>query len=274
MHISVVLNNVFLFVSSASSHNKRRRTLVAITPLPHYSDMDTPELKNKLTRFGVRPLPKRQMILKLKEIHQYTHQLVSSDSEGEAPSAGCTARTKHPHTSSEVPGNRPASCAQRVTFKEPRAPAAVSPLKPHREEEAELLSASQGSNTSSTAAKLCLSSDSDSDGGISASQAVNRLQDRLRAVRSLILSDSRLYSQILQYQPLVLSQLQERLKAAGIRLGAAKLVDYLDSQCITFTTAKPGQSASSRRRGKRTAKGTKAARDRGVGRKRAVTAMI
>ncbi|XP_031144839.2 structure-specific endonuclease subunit SLX4 isoform X2 [Sander lucioperca] len=267
----------------ASSHNKRRRTLVAITPLPHYSDMDTPELKNKLTRFGVRPLPKRQMILKLKEIHQYTHQLVSSDSEGEAPSAGCTARTKHPHTSSEVPGNRPASCAQRVTFKEPRAPAAVSPLKPHREEEAELLSASQGSNTSSTAAseesersnpELCLSSDSDSDGGISASQAVNRLQDRLRAVRSLILSDSRLYSQILQYQPLVLSQLQERLKAAGIRLGAAKLVDYLDSQCITFTTAKPGQSASSRRRGKRTAKGTKAARDRGVGRKRAVTAMI
>ncbi|KAA8595079.1 hypothetical protein FQN60_012214 [Etheostoma spectabile] len=266
-----------------SSHNKRRRTLQAITPLPHYSDMDTPELKNKLTRFGVRPLPKRQMILKLKEIHQYTHQLVSSDSEGEAPPAGHTDRTKHPHTGSEVPGNRPASCAQRVTFKEPRAPTAVSPLKPHREEEAEPPSASQGSNTSSTAAseesersnpELCLSSDSDSDGGISASQAVNRLQDRLRAVRSFILSDSQLYSQILQYQPLVLSQLQERLKAAGIRLGAAKLVDYLDSQCITFTTAKQGQSAPSRRRGKRTAKGAKAAGDRGVGRKRAVTAMI
>ncbi|XP_028419466.1 structure-specific endonuclease subunit SLX4-like [Perca flavescens] len=266
-----------------SSHNKRRRTLVAITPLPHYSDMDTPELKNKLTRFGVRPLPKRQMILKLKEIHQYTHQLVSSDSEGEAPSAGLAARTRHPHTGSEVPGNRPASCAQRVTFKEPRAPVGVSPRKPHREEEAELLSASQGSNTSSTAAseesersnpELCLSSDSDSDGGISASQAVNRLQDRLRAVRSLILSDPRLYGQILQYQPLVLSQLQERLKAAGIRLGAAKLVDYLDSQCITFTTAKSGQLAPGRRRGKRTARGAKAAGDRGGGRKRAVTAMI
>ncbi|XP_034739597.1 structure-specific endonuclease subunit SLX4 [Etheostoma cragini] len=266
-----------------SSHDKRRRTLVAITPLPHYSDMDTPELKNKLTRFGVRPLPKRQMILKLKEIHQYTHQLVSSDSDGEAPPAARTDRTKQPHTGSEVPGNRPASCDQRVTFKEPRAPAAVSPLKAHREEEAELLSASQGSTTSSTAAseesersnpELCLSSDSDSDGGISASQAVNRLQDRLRAVRSFILSDSQLYSQILEYQPLVLSQLQERLKAAGIRLGAAKLVDYLDSQCITFTTAKPGQSAPSRRRGKRTAKGAKAAGDKGVGRKRVVTAMI
>ncbi|XP_029286358.1 structure-specific endonuclease subunit SLX4 [Cottoperca gobio] len=249
-----------------SSHNKRRRTMVPITPLPQYSDMDTPELKNKLNRFGVRPLPKRQMILKLKEIHQYTHQLVSTDSEDEAPSV----QTKHPPTIS-------ASCTQRVKFKEPTAPAAVSPLKANREE-AELLSASQGSNTSSTAAseesersnpELCLSSDSDSDGGITASQSVNRLQDRLRAVRSFILSDSGLYSQILQYQPLVLSQLQERLKAAGIRLGAAKLVDYLDSQCITFTTAKPGHSTTSRRRGKKTGNRTKAA-----GRKRAVTANI
>ncbi|GLD60824.1 structure-specific endonuclease subunit SLX4 isoform X2 [Lates japonicus] len=261
------------------SRSKKRRSLVPITPMPHYSDMDTPELKNKLNRFGVRPLPKRQMILKLKEIHQYTHQLVSSDSEDEAPTAGRAAQ-KPPPTTSAAAGSRPVSCARTVTFKEPRAPAAISPLK-HKEGEEELLSASQGSNTSSTAASeesersnpvLCLSSDgdSDSDGGISASQAANRLQDRLQAVRSFILSDSGLYSQILQYQPLVLSQLQERLKAAGIRLGAAKLVDYLDSQCITFTTAKPGHPAPSRRRGKK----TKAAGERGAKRKKAVTAMI
>ncbi|XP_047433187.1 structure-specific endonuclease subunit SLX4 isoform X2 [Mugil cephalus] len=255
-----------------SSHNKRRRTMVPITPMPHYSDMDTPELKNKVSRFGIRPLPKRQMILKLKEIHQYTHQLVSSDSEDEAPPA---AQMKPP------PG-RTTSCAQTVKFKEPTAPAVLSPLKQRREEEeAEPLSASQGSNASSTAAseesersnpELCISSegDSDSDGGISCSQAASRLQDRLLAVRSFILSDPGLYSQILQYQPLVLSQLQQRLKAAGIRLGAAKLVDYLDSQCITFTTAKPGHSAPGRRR----AKQTRAAGDRGASRKKAVTALI
>uniref|UniRef100_A0A8C0IVT9 Structure-specific endonuclease subunit SLX4 n=1 Tax=Chelonoidis abingdonii TaxID=106734 RepID=A0A8C0IVT9_CHEAB len=38
-------------------------------------------------RFGVRPLPKRQMVLKLKEIFQYTHQIMSSDSEDEIPSS-------------------------------------------------------------------------------------------------------------------------------------------------------------------------------------------
>ncbi|XP_055365067.1 structure-specific endonuclease subunit SLX4 isoform X2 [Betta splendens] len=268
----------------SSSLSKKCHSLVPITPLPHYSDMDTPELKSKLKRFGVRPLPKRQMILKLKEIHQYTHQLVSSDSEDEPPSVGHTAQMKSLVTGSAAAPNRPVSCTQTGKFKEPSVPATISPMKPNRSKEEEVLSASQGSNTSSTAAseesersnpELCLSSneDSDSDIGISASQAANCLEDRLRAVRSFILSDSALYSQILQYQPLVLSQLQERLKANGIRLGAAKLVDYLDSQCVTFTTAKPGQSAPCHKRGKRTRTRAKTA-DKGVVRRKKGTALI
>lgn len=40
----------YLLCFSVASYQKRRRTLVPITPMPHYSDMDTPELKNKLTR--------------------------------------------------------------------------------------------------------------------------------------------------------------------------------------------------------------------------------
>uniref|UniRef100_A0A3B5M5I8 Structure-specific endonuclease subunit SLX4 n=1 Tax=Xiphophorus couchianus TaxID=32473 RepID=A0A3B5M5I8_9TELE len=225
---------------------KRFRPPVPITPTPHYSDMDTPELKNKLSSFGVRPLPKRQMVLKLKEIHQYTHQLTSSEEE-EGEEAG-------------LPLGRAVSCAR---FKEPTAPAAAaSPVRTDQEEAGDPLSASQGSNASSTRndewfsgfscdilpvrrsnPELALSSDGDSDSDVSSSQAASCLQDRLQAVRSFILSDSDLYSRILQYQPLVLSQLQQRLKAAGVRLGAAKLVDYLDSQCITFTTAKPGHQS-------------------------------
>ncbi|KAM6940396.1 structure-specific endonuclease subunit SLX4 [Xenentodon cancila] len=256
-----------------SSHSRGRGDLVPVTPMPHFSDMDTPELKNKLSRFGVRPLPKRKMVLKLKEIHQYTHQLASSDSEDEASSAGGSARLK-------PPPSRPVSCPQTGTFKEPRPPAASSLEGHDLEEDAEPLSASQGSNTSSAAAsdesersnpELIISSDgdSDSDGGISSSQAASRLHQRLQAVRSFILSDSSLYSQILQYQPLGLSQLQQQLKAAGIRLGAAKLVDYLDSQCITFTTAKPGHSAPNRRRGRKTSKGA-----RGASRKKGASTML
>ncbi|XP_013856053.1 structure-specific endonuclease subunit SLX4, partial [Austrofundulus limnaeus] len=99
--------------------------------MPHYSDMDTPDLKNKLSRFGVRPLPKRQMVLKLKEIHQYTHQLASSDSEDEAPQE-------------KTPPCQLIVGAQMAPFKESRAAAASSPAKTNQEE-GELLSASQES---------------------------------------------------------------------------------------------------------------------------------
>ncbi|XP_055013926.1 structure-specific endonuclease subunit SLX4 isoform X2 [Boleophthalmus pectinirostris] len=251
---------------------KKQQALVPITPMPHYSDMDTPELKNKLNKFGVRPLPKRQMVLKLKEIHQYTHQLVSSDSEDEVPSAGKTALAKAP-VSATV---RPASCAM-AKFKKPKTTmTTTSPIKVPQDDEP--LSASQDSTTSSTAESdrsnpevVQLSDgDSDSDGGISASQSASRLQSQLQAVRTFILSDSSLYDQILQYKPLVLSQLQQQLKAAGIRLGVTKLADYLDSQCITFTTAKLGQSVPSRRRVKK----TKAAGEGGVRRKKATLAAL
>lgn len=114
--------------------------------------------------------------------------------------------------------------------------------------------------------------DSDSDNGISASQATSRLQDRLQAVRAFILSDSELYTQILEYRPLVLSQFQGRLKAAGIRLGISKLAEYLDSQCITFTTAKPGEPAARHRRGKRMGRRPLSAVESGPSRKKGVPA--
>ncbi|XP_058616847.1 structure-specific endonuclease subunit SLX4 isoform X2 [Onychostoma macrolepis] len=240
---------------------KNKGPLVPITPMPGFSDMDTPELKNKLNRFGVRPLPKKQMVLKLKEIHQYTHQLQSSESEEE---------TFGP----QRPPNASNSQSAPLSFKQPTAPSVVSPVKLPPSEEDELLSASQNSNTSSTAEsdrsnpELCVSEDEDSDSeGITASQAVVREKDKLLAVRQFILSDPKLYARVLQYQPLSLAELQSSLKAAGIRLGAAKLLDFLDSQCITFSTAKQGQNASSRR--KRRVKTTTSGGAAGRGRKKA-----
>ncbi|XP_057182060.1 structure-specific endonuclease subunit SLX4 isoform X2 [Triplophysa rosa] len=225
--------------------NTNKAPLIPITPMPGFSDMDTPELKNRLNRFGVRPLPKKHMVLKLKEIHQYTHQLQSSESEEE------TCPTRHPLHSSK-------SQSAQLSFKQPTAPPAVSSAKQQASDEDELLSASQNSTTSSTAEsdrsnpELCVSESDDSDSeGITASQAVVREKDKLLAVRRFILSDPKLHGRVLQYQPLPLAALQASLKAAGIRLGAPKLLDFLDSQCITFSTAKQGQNTSSRRKQRR-----------------------
>ncbi|KAJ6651654.1 hypothetical protein lerEdw1_020748, partial [Lerista edwardsae] len=63
-----------------------------LTPLPSYSIMETPELKKELSRFGVRALPKRQMVLKLKEIFQYTHQSEGANPQHQATSSQPASR--------------------------------------------------------------------------------------------------------------------------------------------------------------------------------------
>ncbi|XP_076841262.1 structure-specific endonuclease subunit SLX4 isoform X2 [Brachyhypopomus gauderio] len=244
------------------ARQKNRARLAPITPMPGFSDMDTPELKIRLNRFGVRPLPKKQMVLKLKEIHQYTHQLMSSESEEEASPLG-RPKARRPLV---APGLQHAP----LTFKKPTAPPPVSPRKllVFGDDERDALPGSQDSNTSSTAEsdrsnpELC-DSDDDSD-GVSASQAAVRERDQLAAARSFILSDPHLYGQVLRYRPLSLASLKASLRAAGIRLGTAKLLDFLDSQCITFTTARPAQAAPPRRRARALAPG----RAGGRGRKR------
>ena len=47
-----------------------------ITPMPDYLKVNTPFLKNQCVRYGLKALPKRKMISKLKEIYTYTHPLV------------------------------------------------------------------------------------------------------------------------------------------------------------------------------------------------------
>ncbi|KAM5198617.1 structure-specific endonuclease subunit SLX4 isoform 3-T8 [Hipposideros larvatus] len=95
----------------------RRKNLppkVPITPMPQYSIMETPVLKKELDRFGVRPLPKRQMVLKLKEIFQYTHQTLESDSEDEIQSSQVPLESpcNQTHTTKTSKPSRAAGCAR------------------------------------------------------------------------------------------------------------------------------------------------------------------
>ncbi|XP_053131905.1 structure-specific endonuclease subunit SLX4 isoform X2 [Hemicordylus capensis] len=86
----------------------------ARTPTPSYSIMETPELKKELSRFGVRALPKRQMVLKLKEIFQYTHPRAAADSEGTAGPAQPRRRGSPTKAGSRAPRSAVASSTLRT----------------------------------------------------------------------------------------------------------------------------------------------------------------
>ena len=57
-----------------SSVRDQERPNVEITPMPNYLGMNTPNLKVELKKYGIKALPKRQAILKLTEIYEYTHR--------------------------------------------------------------------------------------------------------------------------------------------------------------------------------------------------------
>ncbi|XP_045141887.1 structure-specific endonuclease subunit SLX4 isoform X2 [Echinops telfairi] len=259
---------------------RRKKNLppkVPITPMPRYSILETPVLKKELDRFGVRPLPKRQMVLKLKEIFQYTHQTLESDSDDEIPSSQVPlmqATAEAPKTSRS--GGHPPPKAttgyitqrakgpiegtsRRCRRRQPvEAPPAL-PRPPAKEDASDPNDEDQLPASQESAATSVVSSDGswgsqssacgefgaafESEGadegeeGVPASQVASRAADTQEAVWHYIRSQPALYRRVLLYQPLELAELQAELRQSGIRVAAGKLLDFLDSQCITFTTA-------------------------------------
>nr|XP_045017387.1 structure-specific endonuclease subunit SLX4 isoform X3 [Jaculus jaculus] len=266
-----------------SSHQKKNLPpKVPITPMPRYSIMETPVLKKELHRFGVRPLPKRQMVLKLKEIFQYTHQTLESDSEGEIQSSQVPPEVPYSQTSATVTSkpSRPGSYNQRKATPGPGTRRSKGPIKskgprrqaqqsregtPHTswspvrelpagpDGDAQLPASQESTATSVDSSDSSFSSQSSSyefgaalesagddeegEAGVSASQAAMQAADTEAAVRRYICAQPALYRKVLMYQPLELAELQAELKQGGIHVAMGKLLDILDAQCITFTTA-------------------------------------
>ncbi|KAE8579117.1 hypothetical protein XENTR_v10023914 [Xenopus tropicalis] len=254
----------------------RKRELapkVPITPLPAYSDMDTPILKKELNRFGVRALPKKQMVLKLKEIFSYTHQVMSSDSDEEVPSQlnrggnGNKAPIHKPPVANKPKQSASAQGPVSSQAHKPRKAASVCNAKASTQEHnmgsEQRLNASQESTTSSGGSDTSSLSqgsaanefetafaDEEEDEPVPASQEVGREAATAEAVKRFIESHPDLYKRILLYQPLELAALHAELKQAGIKVASGKLLDFLDTHCITFTTAAARKEKTSKRRRK------------------------
>uniref|UniRef100_A0A669PMB2 Structure-specific endonuclease subunit SLX4 n=1 Tax=Phasianus colchicus TaxID=9054 RepID=A0A669PMB2_PHACC len=296
---------------ACQENNNSPRT--PVTPMPSYSMMETPQLKEELKRFGVRALPKRQMVLKLKEIFQYTHRDGDSDFEDEVPSsqppqkspakrcrqskAAQTTGGKHPKASKAVSKRKQVATGSSVlpvgrseddlvgpSKKGCAAPKERNEMIHHPKGDKEqkrsaaspegwslgadgeepMLSASQKSTASSgDGSDISFSSQSsfvkeleayafaseEEEEELPASQAAAREEEKLEAVRCYIRSNPALYDRILFYEPIELADLHAELKLNGIKISKAKLLDFLDAQCITFTTAGARKEKEQKRKG-------------------------
>ncbi|XP_032929936.1 structure-specific endonuclease subunit SLX4 isoform X3 [Catharus ustulatus] len=274
-----------------------------VTPMPAYSMMETPQLKKELSRFGVRALPKRQMVCKLKEIFQYTHRDGDSDFEDEIPYSqplprkSPAKRPRQPKAGGAAGGSRARAPRAAGKRKQLAKASAVLPsdeadgaargigcatakdrtrVTHHpdgaKEQErpsvsltadGEELPASQESAGSSVNGsdisfgsqssfvngfETCAFTSEEEEDEFPASQAAAREEEKLEAVRCYIRSNTALYNRILFYEPIELADLHAELKQNGIKISKAKLLDFLDSQCITSTMARARKEQEQKRK--------------------------
>ncbi|XP_063171242.1 structure-specific endonuclease subunit SLX4 isoform X2 [Candoia aspera] len=244
------------------------REISCITPqmsFPPYSSMDTPELKKELSRFGVRALPKQQMVLKLKEIFKFTHQQAGTNSKKKAVSVATSSFQKlqqkfvspylmlqgSQNTNSFTDISEGGNQRPEAGFGWPKgATVPANRLTIGGGTGDLILTASQESAGSSGAgSETCATSQSSStefeismlaekEEDVPASQIAETGEVRkLEILKHYIHSNPSLCQQILLYQPIELSVLHAELKENGIRIALDKLLDFLDANCITFTTA-------------------------------------
>jgi len=179
----------------------------AVTPLPDYQTMMTPQLKAQLRKFGLKAMPRRKACLLLNHIYEQTHPLVPG-----TPLARQRGRPgPEPGTQEEgVEEESDSDLSQGSTSSQDRhfTDMPEESMMYEQEEEEEEYTPSQVCSGATLHSQLS----------------------------SFLVSRPSLHASILQYQPLWLGELAKDVKEAGIKCKVAQLQDWLDIQCITFRT--------------------------------------
>jgi len=169
-----------------------------VTPMPLYDDMDTPEIKAQLNKYGIRKFTRPKAVKILQHVYNGTHPLISYEERNES----CEP-TAHPNTK----------------------PDSSQALKDDEDND-EILNSSQ---TSSSAESLleesyCVGEDS--------SSITKNTSDKLK---EYIKKTPTLLKKVLTYEALNIHDLHKDMKNSGVKIALPALKDYLDEQCITFS---------------------------------------
>ncbi|XP_046852784.1 uncharacterized protein LOC124446035 [Xenia sp. Carnegie-2017] len=215
-------NDFFVRHSSKVTGEDNLRT--PCTPMLDYSNMATPDLKVELKQYGVRPLAKRKMVVKLKEIYNYTHK------DKVAAESGCLIDRDNTPVSPEKDAFGSHDKQGEVgAFSQPDSNNASDSL----------------SNSDNVVSEQ--DEDSDESGRLSQQSSSNIS----KSLMSIFKKDDVLYKKILMYLPISVCEVFETIKRNGIQCNLEQLKNYLDEQCITYTDPRTNRPQRRKKRGKR-----------------------
>ncbi|KAG1699854.1 Structure-specific endonuclease subunit SLX4 [Nymphon striatum] len=245
--VEAIVTTPLSSLTERKNHKKRKKKLTeAVTPLPHYSVMETPELVLNLNKYGVKKLPKKTSVKILKHIYEKIHPIVTDSDEDEI------LEDKHLSCSQQVPTKmkknlRITSSQPAVTFDKVKEIAVKHNAKSKQNKN--IKEPNVKLKSSSESCEDCPSS-SDQDGkniyeeSYISSQAEPCTQDESSLKNKLnkfIKRHKDLHLKILKYEPLVIENLHDELKEAGIKHSMNALIGVLDQQCITFRFNQQGR---------------------------------
>ncbi|XP_042214441.1 uncharacterized protein LOC121861027 [Homarus americanus] len=254
-----------------TNKTSKRKT---VTPLPDYKNMSTPNLKEELSKYGVRPLGRRKAVVLLQHVYEETHPLVT---DSEAESSFCETphqRTPLRLTSKFVNMKNKTTVQEKITSKGIKTSAAVDGQNINKkvigkdvtiappiteqmdsdedeEDWSSQINSSQVSSSSSAGSEFeCLEESMlriGEDDIISPTRQVNLGSQ----VVQFITSDPELHQKVLLYEPFFVEELQSNLKANGVKCNMKNLLGVLDDQCITFRTHQGQKNRARTRRSKK-----------------------
>ncbi|KAG1699851.1 Structure-specific endonuclease subunit SLX4 [Nymphon striatum] len=242
--VEAIVTTPLSSLTERKNHKKRKKKLTeAVTPLPHYSVMETPELVLNLNKYGVKKLPKKTSVKILKHIYEKIHPNSDEDE---------ILEDKHLSCSQQVPTKmkknlRITSSQPAVTFDKVKEIAVKHNAKSKQNKN--IKEPNVKLKSSSESCEDCPSS-SDQDGkniyeeSYISSQAEPCTQDESSLKNKLnkfIKRHKDLHLKILKYEPLVIENLHDELKEAGIKHSMNALIGVLDQQCITFRFNQQGR---------------------------------
>ncbi|KAK3100469.1 hypothetical protein FSP39_020557 [Pinctada imbricata] len=193
------------------------------TPMPDYDKMATPILKREVQRYGVKPIPKKKMIVVLKDIYQKMHEY-ETDSELEISK-------------------------ESVDDDDNDDVGKIDDKRTGDDSEDDDINCSQESSNSCTSDLIEESFMQTEETELPASQQPKG--DLKEKFTEFIEKRNDIYNRILMYEPLELDWLKKELTDAGVKTSMDKLMNFLDEKCITFTMKNRRNNSPRKRRGRK-----------------------
>ncbi|XP_065059035.1 uncharacterized protein LOC135686680 isoform X2 [Rhopilema esculentum] len=218
-------------------------TGASITPMSDYDTLHTPDLTKRVKNFGMRKLPKHQMAGKLREIYKVNHGFAHWE---EPPTKAHRKRKANVKTKKKVT-NEPNEKASS-TNKQQGNESEENSHSVERNDQSDTEHSSSSADERQKTFEGIDCSDDEKSSQTSQNEETQSDESISEKLSRFMKSNKDFYHKILTYQKLSFEDIYKAVKEAKLKCTKARLMDFLDDQCICVVFPKADDQARPQRK--------------------------